>query len=244
MFNKKLYFLFAFLLISFSLSAQFKSSGNSVIWKIGFNEEFKDNLNLKERYASEIEAIAAKSKKNSGVNREMDVLFVGSSSIRGWRSVEEDMKPLNVLNNGFGGATIRDILYRYDVVVKPFKPKKIVLYVENDITNEEVLDTYILFDLFRIFTHKVFTDFPGVKLYIISFKPSPSRAKVLDKQMIINDMLKSYANNLDNLEYIDVASKMITSYGIDSTLFLKDKLHMKPVGYKLWTEIIKPRLTE
>ncbi len=233
---------FALILISFSLNAQFKPVGNSAVWQIGFNEEFVDNLNLKERYADEIKNIEAKTKGGPGIDNVLDALFVGSSSIRGWRSVGEDMKPLSVLNNGFGGSTIRDILYHYDVVVKPFKTKKIVLYVENDIIIESSLDTYILFDLFRIFTHKVFADFPGVKLYIISLKPSPSRANVFEKQTLINEMLKNYAQHVDNLEYIDVASKMMINGEIDTTLFIGDKLHMNPKGYALWTQIVKPML--
>lgn len=232
------------ILISLSLNAQFKAVGNSAVWQIGFNEEFADNLNLKERYADEIKNIEAKTNGGPGIDNVLDVLFVGSSSIRGWRSVVEDMKPLSVLNNGFGGSTIRDILYHYDVVVKPFKTKKIVLYVENDIIIESSLDTYILFDMFRIFTHKVFADFPGVKLYIISLKPSPSRANVLGKQVLINEMLKSYAERVENLEYIDVASKMVINGEIDTTLFIGDKLHMNPKGYELWTQIVKPMLNQ
>ena len=31
-------------------------------------------------------------------------LFIGSSSIRLWKTLEEDMKPLKIINRGFGGA--------------------------------------------------------------------------------------------------------------------------------------------
>ncbi|OFY41269.1 MAG: hypothetical protein A2X18_12880 [Bacteroidetes bacterium GWF2_40_14] len=176
------------------------------------------------------------------MSKDIDVLFVGSSSIRGWRSVYQDMQPLNVVNNGFGGSTIRDILYHYKVLVKPFNPDKIVLYVENDIIQDAAVETYILFDLFRIFAHKVNCDFPLSTLYIVSVKPSPSRFSLIDKQAAINGMLKSFADKMPNIEYIDVASQMMTPNGVDSTLFINDKLHMNAKGYQLWTTIIRPLL--
>ena len=38
------------------------------------------------------------------------ILFTGSSSIRFWDSLEEDMEPLEVLNRGFGGAQISHVI--------------------------------------------------------------------------------------------------------------------------------------
>ncbi|MFA5849913.1 MAG: GDSL-type esterase/lipase family protein [Bacteroidales bacterium] len=238
----KFILLSSLLFFSVTLCAQYREKGNSVVWKIGFNEQFEDNLNFKERYSDEIKAIAQKSKRGSGISKDIDVLFVGSSSIRGWRSVYQDMQPLNVVNNGFGGSTIRDILYHYKVLVKPFNPDKIVLYVENDIIQDAAVETYILFDLFRIFAHKVNSDFPLATLYIVSIKPSPSRFSLIDKQIAINKMLKSFADKMPNIEYIDVASQMMTPNGVDSTLFINDKLHMNAKGYQLWTTIIRPLL--
>ncbi len=228
---------------SVTLCAQYREKGKSVVWKIGFNEQYVDNLNFKERYSDEIKAIAQKSKRGSGISKDIDVLFVGSSSIRGWRTVYQDMQPLKVVNNGFGGSTIRDILYHYNVLVKPFNPGKIVLYVENDIIQDAAVETYILFDLFRIFAHKVISDFPLSTLYIVSVKPSPSRFNLIDKQAAINRLLKSFAEQMPHIEYIDVASQMMTPNGIDTTLFINDKLHMNAKGYELWTSIIKPVLT-
>src|SRR5687768_181547 len=39
------------------------------------------------------------------------ILFVGSSSIRLWKTLAQDMAPLPVLNRGFGGATIGEVNY-------------------------------------------------------------------------------------------------------------------------------------
>jgi hypothetical protein len=39
------------------------------------------------------------------------ILFVGSSSIRYWKTVQQDMAPLPVLNRGFGGAHIPHVTH-------------------------------------------------------------------------------------------------------------------------------------
>ena len=47
----------------------------------------------------------------SNFPEEINVLFTGSSSIRFWETLEEDMYPLKVLNRGFGGAHIAHVNY-------------------------------------------------------------------------------------------------------------------------------------
>lgn len=229
-----------FILSSASFN-QINAQQKPTTFKLGFSEKFYDDLDFVNRFPSEIEAIKQKQKDKAKIAN-LDVLFVGSSSIRGWRSVYEDMSPLKVLNNGFGGATIRDILYHYDIVVKPFKAKKIVLYVENDISINTKVELHELFDLFRVFANKVENDFPDSKLYLVSFKPSPARKNLEYKQVVINELLKGYARKKANIEYIDIASPMKASYGTDTTLFLNDKLHMNRKGYEIWIKVIKPEL--
>ena len=48
------------------------------------------------------------------------ILFTGSSSIRFWDSLEEDMEPLQVLNRGFGGAQISHVIYHFEEIIKPY----------------------------------------------------------------------------------------------------------------------------
>ena len=66
---------------------------------------------------------------------EIDVLFAGSSSIRFWESLDQDMKPLKVLNRGFGGAHIAHVNYHFKDVIQRYKPKAIVFFCgTNDVT--------------------------------------------------------------------------------------------------------------
>ena len=56
------------------------------------------------------------------------ILFTGSSSIRFWDSLEEDMEPLQVLNRGFGGAQISHVIYHFEEIIKPYNPSAIVFF--------------------------------------------------------------------------------------------------------------------
>ena len=45
------------------------------------------------------------------------ILFTGSSSIRFWKTLKEDMEPMQVINRGFGGAHIAHVNHHFDDVV-------------------------------------------------------------------------------------------------------------------------------
>ena len=85
------------------------------------------------RFAAEIAAFAEMDRKNSWPAGA--VLFVGSSSIRMW-ATREAFPDLPVINRGFGGASIPDVLERFDKVVAPYGAQVIVFYCgDNDIVS-------------------------------------------------------------------------------------------------------------
>jgi lysophospholipase L1-like esterase len=64
------------------------------------------------------------------------VLFVGSSSIRLWKTLEEDFPGVSPVNRGFGGSHISDSIVHFDRLVAPHNPRMIVLYAgTNDIAS-------------------------------------------------------------------------------------------------------------
>ena len=78
------------------------------------------------------------------------VLFVGSSSIRFWNTLEEDMAPLPVINRGFGGSTFDDLLFYMDRIVMPYQPSAVVLYEgDNDIASDQTQPQDVVVDLLQ-----------------------------------------------------------------------------------------------
>src|SRR5262245_35348319 len=62
------------------------------------------------------------------------IVFIGSSSILLWKTLEKDFPDHQVINRGFGGSQISDSVRYADRIVIPYLPKQIVLYAGgNDI---------------------------------------------------------------------------------------------------------------
>ena len=203
-----------------------------------------DNKKWIERYQKDINHYLDENGKME--NFTCDALFLGSSSINMWDSIYSDMFPLKVIRRAYGGATIRDMLYNYNVIARGYKPKSIVLYVENDLCNcSEEISEYEFFDLFRIFTQRIQRDYPRTPFFIVSLKPSFAREKVKDKQAIVNYLLQIYAENTSGVFFIDITQGMYDNNGnLRNDMFLQDNLHLNRKGYEIWTSIIKPALSE
>lgn len=179
-------------------------------------------------------------------DRSCDALFFGSSSINRWNTIYDDMAPMKVLRRSYGGATIRDMIYNYDVIARGYDPKVFVLYVGNDITTSatgiSVGDTY---DLFRVFINMVRRDYPDTPFVVLSLIPSFRRAPVLEQQKKLNYLLEEYAGNTPGVYYMDITAPLYDGDGnLRPELYDADNLHVNAMGYAEWTKILRPALLE
>ena len=170
------------------------------------------------------------------------ILFTGSSSIRFWESLEEDMEPLKVLNRGFGGAQISHVIYHFEEIIKPYNPKAIVFFCgTNDLTalktpEETVHDFKKFYSLIR-------NQFGNIKVYMIGIKPSVDRFYLDEEEKIFNNSIKLLASEDAYLEYIDVWDSMLNEDGSRMPeLYIEDGLHMNKKGYEVWTKIVRKSL--
>lgn len=173
------------------------------------------------------------------------VLFTGSSSIRMWKSLAEDMSPIPVLNRGFGGSTIPEVTYYADRIILPHHPKIIVFYCgENDLSNDEAKSDLAL-KSFEEF-HRFMNDkLPKTKVFFIAIKPSISRWHYWSKMNEANEKIEKFINSKDNYYFVDTASGMLDENGtVLQDIFIKDNLHMNAKGYAIWTKVVKPLLEE
>jgi len=169
------------------------------------------------------------------------LLFVGSSSIRMWRTLAADMAPWGAINRGVGGSKASDVLYFIDRIVIPYRPQSIVYYEgDNDVAAgrkpEQVRDD------FKAFVERVRAALPEARIYVLSIKPSPSRAKLWPSAQEANKLLQECARETKGVAYIDVATEMLKDGQARPELFLEDNLHMNSAGYAIWTRIVKAAL--
>jgi lysophospholipase L1-like esterase len=172
------------------------------------------------------------------------IVFTGSSSIRFWGTLANDMQPLDAINRGFGGSQIAQVNQYASRIVLPYQPRAVVLYAgDNDLafpwlkTPEQVLAD------FKQFVEIVHAQLPDTWIYFVSIKPSLRRWAGWQKIKKTNQLIEEYTRTQPRVQFIDVDSAMLDAQGKPRPeLFRKDGLHMNAQGYTLWTSIIKPVL--
>ena len=191
------------------------------------------------RFAQEIKAFGEWDSKNAIPSE--PILFVGSSSIRMWRT-HECFPDLPVVNRGFGGSHISDVIHFVDQVVLPYKARLIVFYAgDNDIaagkSAQRVLDDY------RKFVGLVQARQPAARIMFVSIKPSRSRWSLWPEMRKANDLIMDFCGTDNRLIFAYLATPLLEPDGAPaSDLFLKDQLHLNASGYAVWTKALAPVL--
>lgn len=166
--------------------------------------------------------------------------FFGGSSITKWVNFSTDFDTTKVVNNGFGGSRMSDLLVFFDRVVTSYHPKQVFVYEgDNDLNGGVTVEEFI--GDVKAFARLIQVKLPGTKLYIISPKPSPSRIKKAAIYAEANQKLQQLAKNSSFITYVDVTKVMLDTNGlVRKDIFKPDSLHMNRKGYMLWAPIIKP----
>lgn len=170
------------------------------------------------------------------------VLFVGSSSIKIWESLDEDFPEIKAVNRGFGGSQFSDLLYYIDRVVTCYKPSKIFIYEgDNDIAAKEKARNIV--NEAKQVREIIARELPGVPVIFISAKPSIARWKLRKKYLQLNSSLSVYASKTQYTGFVNVWEPALDENGmVLPDIFLEDNLHMNAKGYAIWKKAIEPFL--
>jgi lysophospholipase L1-like esterase len=172
------------------------------------------------------------------------IVFTGSSSIRFWRTLHQDMNPLSVVNRGFGGAQIAHVSQYAQRIILPYRPRAVVLYAGVDDlilgrTPEEVLVE------FQHFVGLIHAALPETWIYFISIKPTRLLGSRWTAMKRTNALIEEFVHTQANVEFIDVSTALLDAQGKARPEFLSwDGLHPNRQGYELMTSKIKPVLVK
>ena len=172
------------------------------------------------------------------------ILFVGSSSFTKWQDVQNYFPSYTIINRGFGGSSLPDLIRYADDVIVPYHPKQIVVYCgENDLAGSDTVTAQLVFYRFKQLYDIIRDHYPKVKVTYISMKPSPSRLQLMPKMLEGNLLIKNFLKKKKKTSFVDVYYSMLEVDGkpIES-IFLEDKLHMNASGYTIWQKLIEPHL--
>lgn len=183
-----------------------------------------------------IQAFEAQDKDNPPA--EGGVVFVGSSSIRGWKTLNTDFPHANAIGRGFGGSQLIDSVIYAHRIVTPYKPRAVVIYAgDNDIASGKspgrVLDDFT--ELVR--TIQATSE---ARIGYIAIKPSIRRWEMWPQMKQANALIERFAKRSTGVDYLDIATPMLGQDGKPkSELFVQDGLHLTPAGYELWVSAIE-----
>jgi len=173
------------------------------------------------------------------------ILFVGSSSFTKWKDVQAYFPGFPIINRGFGGSSLPDVIYYAEQTILKYKPKQIYIYCgENDLAGNKTVtaDTVLkrfkqLFSIIRKNLSK------KTEVVFVSIKPSVSRWKLEEKFVETNEKIKKYIESKSHASFVNVHTAMLKPDGeVMTDIFISDNLHMNPKGYAIWQGIIAPTL--
>jgi len=173
-----------------------------------------------------------------------DILFMGSSSIRLWKGIAQDMAPWSVVSRGYGGAKYSDLAIYSNRLIAAHHPRAVVVFVGNDIsgnasdkTPEEIV---VLVDHI---TTTIQGKIPNVNIFFIGVTPTPLRWQVWPETSAANFAISQYCKLKPTTHFITTAKEYLNDQGMPrNELFKKDRLHQNTDGYAVWSNIIKREL--
>ena len=207
------------------------------------NKKYKSWVNKMKLYdhdfSFEIKNLLSKVEENKKM--EAPIIFYGSSTIRLWKSLNEDFKDVDVINLGFGGAYIDSLSKNFNLLINFLNPKAIVIYLGGNDLNLSLSPDEVIFKI-KKFVEKINEKYPNTNIGYITIKPSVERKNKLSDIKKINKGVKLIANDFPNLVYIDVYNKLLDKGKVTSKFLLQDGLHLNKEGYKVLTRAVKEKI--
>ncbi len=138
------------------------------------------------------------------------VLFIGSSTIRMWKSLAQDYPEHRVINRGFGGSQIVDATHFAPRLVFPHEPCVIFLRSGGNDINAGKSPEQVCAD-YKDFVAAIHTKLPHTEIICIGPAPTIARIKEIEKGNVLNGLIKEYAVKNPLLKFVDCANMPVGS---------------------------------
>jgi para-nitrobenzyl esterase len=201
------------------------------------------NTALNAQFQKEIDAFAKADSMNEPAAN--SVLFVGSSSFNYWKDIKNYFPGVPIINRGFGGSSLTDVIqYANETIIK-YKPKQIYIYCgENDIAGSDTVSPETVLIRFKNLFQIIRTNLdPTISVAFVSIKPSVARWTMEARMVKSNALVKAFLATQKHTIYLDVHNAMLDAQGnVFKDIFVGDNLHMNAKGYAIWQKIIAPTI--
>lgn len=174
------------------------------------------------------------------------IVFAGSSSFTKWKDVAMYFPGYPIINRGFGGASLVDLIYYVDEAIIKYQPSQVFIYCgENDMADVDTVSPATVLNRFKTLHAILLKKLPrATKIVFVSLKPSVARWHLESKFIEANKLIEGYIATQKNIQYLDVHTAMLDeNKEVLKDIFIADKLHMNPKGYLIWQKQFAPYLT-
>ena len=179
--------------------------------------------------------------------------------------MDEDIRmkdgSLAVVNHGFGTSSSEELLYYYDRMVRPWKPRALVVATYAN----DLMYGYSPEDVMKVLScllHWARTDFPGIKLYLM--EPGPqARMKdettlpdkwnnAMHKRKKYREMLRVYEQTHEDTKVIHLWDRpeffeegcVGDRMKIREDIYYTDRGHFNQAGYDILANIVREALDD
>jgi len=173
------------------------------------------------------------------------IIFVGSSSFAKWKDINQYFPGYPIINRGFGGSNLLDVILYVNETILKYKPKQVVIYCgENDLASSDTVSPEIVLKRFTLLFNLIRQPLGNKSnITFISIKPSVSRWRLEAKMIEANTLIANFIAKQTNANFINIHNAMLQEDGsVMKDIFIADNLHMNAKGYAIWQKIIAPSL--
>jgi hypothetical protein len=190
--------------------------------------------------------VASLSANNAKDGSDDAILFLGSSSIRLWNSIEQDIAPWKPVRRGYGGSKYCDVALYTPQLIRGLKFQAAAVFVANDITGSELDKTpEEIARLAKIVVESIRSERPDAPVLLISITATPSRFKHWPRIEQANRALQRLSDELPGVSFLETQSAYLTPEGQPKPeYFVKDMLHQNADGYRVWGGLVRSKLNE
>lgn len=173
------------------------------------------------------------------------VLLVGGSNARRWTDVGDYFPQHRVINRGFGGAHLTDVLHFADRIVLPYAPRTILVNAGgNDLAAGKSPEQ--IRDAAKAFVAKIRATWPETRICFLAVPPVLRAAGAPESLAVIralNGRLAEVASAEKKVEFVDLFAAFLDDRAQPrAELFVADGTHFSPAGYAIVAGLVRGKL--
>ena len=198
--------------------------------------------------------------------QEGKIVFYGDSSFTRWnpryhaRALEDDIRMKDgsqaIVNRGFGTSTAEEQLYYYPRMIRPLKPRALVLQTYGNDMDLGYTPKEILFLQSRIMDYAR-AEFQGIRFYVCNVRPllGPMKKRGVWFNNIeeYNRLLAEYCEKHEDVTLVDQTKceklfkgpEFVGDYtNLNEELFIHDEVHFTQEGYDVYRDFFREVLED